>query len=319
MSSMPNKSVDSPPEITDPDVATALAQGPFHAALRAAIHARGLGLDRLRHRLLARDLNVSTTSLSYWQHGRTQPEHPKSLEAVAALEEILQLPHDSLRSLLGSRRARGPRSLRVQQRRPETVIGGGPAMKELCDRLPAAREHHLDCVTQQVTATIDAKGRDAGHRITMLVRARRNNVDRHIALFRGDPGCDVDAVRVIAHRDCVVGRVVRHSREPVMLAEILFGATLDQGDTHLFEFEIADGTGEPAKCYGHGFRYPVEYYTLQVRFDPDLLPRRIFRFTQSRLGSEMRETGDVSLNSWLTAQISQSHVEPGALGIGWEW
>jgi transcriptional regulator with XRE-family HTH domain len=316
---MPNKSVDARTETTDRDVATALAQGPFHLALRAAIQARGLGLDRLRHRLLARDLNVSTTSLSYWQHGRTQPEHPKSIEAVAALEEILNLPAGSLRALLGPRRARGPRSLRVKQRRPETVLGGGAALKELCDRLPLAREHNMDVVTQQVTATIDEHGRDAGHAVTMLARARRNNVDRHIAMFRGDPGCDIDAVRVIAHRDCVVGRIVRHRREPVLLAEILFGVTLDQGDTHLLDFEVIDGTGERAMCYGHGFRYPVEHYTLQVRFDSQLLPRRVFQFAQSRLGTELRETGDVMLNSWLTAQISQSHVEPGALGIGWEW
>ncbi|HZE41979.1 MAG TPA: helix-turn-helix transcriptional regulator [Stackebrandtia sp.] len=316
---MPKESVDSHTENTDPDVAAALAQGPFHTALRAAIHARGLGLDRLRHRLLARDLNVSTTSLSYWQHGRTQPEHPKSIEAVAALEEILNLPNGSLRSLLGPRRARGPRSLRVKQRRPEAVIGGGVAMKELCDRLPAAREHNLDVVTEQVTATIDKDGRDAGHTVTMLVRARRNNVDRHIAMFRGDPGCDIESVRVLAHRDCVVGRIARHPQEPMLLAEILFGVTLDQNDTHLMEFEIVDGTGDRAQCYGHGFRYPVEHYTLQVRFDPEQLPRRVFRFAQSRLGTDLHETGSVVINNWMTAQISQSRVEPGALGIGWEW
>lgn len=316
---MTKNSVDSRVEVSDKAVAAALVQGPFHVALRAAIHARGLGLDRLRHRLLARDLNVSTTSLSYWQHGRTRPEHPKSIEAVAALEEILNLPADSLRGLLGPRRARGPRSLRVKQRRPETVIGGGNAMRELCDRLPLAREHYLDIVTQQVTATIDRLGRDAGHNVSMLVRARRDGVDRHIAMFRGDPGCDIDAVRVIPYRDCVVGEIVRHPRQPVLLAEIMFGTTLSQGGTHLLEFEVVDGTSEPATCYGHGFRYPVEHYSLQVRFDPELLPHRVFRFAQSRLDTDLHETGDITLNSWLTAQFSQSNVEPGALGIGWEW
>lgn len=319
MLSMPNNSVTPRTETTDSDVATALAHGPFHIALRTAIQARGLGLDRLRHRLSARDLNVSTTSLSYWQHGRTQPEHPKSIEAITALEEILNIPAGSLRSLLGPRRARGPRSLRVKQPRPETVIGGGAAMKELCDRLPSAREHNLDVVTQQVTATIDAHGRDAGHAVTMLARARRNGVDRHIVIFRGDPGCEIDGVRVIAHRDCVVGRIVRHPQEPLLVAEILFGMSLGQGETHLFEFEITDGTGERAMCYGQGFRYPVEHYTLQVRFAPDLVPRRVFQFAQSRLDTELREVGDVVLNSWFTAQISRSQVEPGALGIGWEW
>ena len=316
---MANRSVKSRTETADPDVTTALAQGPFHLALRAAIRARGLGLDRLRHRLLSRNLNVSTTSLSYWQHGRTQPEHPKSLEAVAALEDILNVPVGSLISLLGPKRARGPRTLRVKQRRPETVIGGGSAMRELCDRLPLAREHNLDVVTQQVTATIDHRGRDAGHAVTMVSRARRDGVDRHVALFRGDPGCDIDRVRVEARRDCVVGRVVRHRTQPVLLAEILLGVTLSQGDTHLMEFELKDGTGQRAVCHGQGFRYPVEHYTLQVRFDPHQVPRRVFRFAQSRLDGDLREVGDVAVNGWMTAQLSQSQVEPGALGIGWEW
>ncbi|GAA4921064.1 hypothetical protein LX16_4789 [Stackebrandtia albiflava] len=316
---MAMNSVESGSAVTDPAVATALAQGPFHVALRAAITARGLGLDRLRHRLLARDLQVSTTSLSYWQHGRTRPEHPKSIEAVAALEEILNLPPGSLRSLLGPRRARGPRSLRVKQRRPEAVIGGGSAMRELCDRLPMAREHNLDILTQQVTATIDREGRDAGHDVSMLVRARRDGVDRHIALFRGDPGCDIEKVKVTAWRDCMIGQVVRHPTEPMLLAEVTFGTTLGQGETHLLEFAVTDGTSEPATCYGQGFRYPVGHYTLQVRFDPALLPQRVFRFAQSRLDTELQETGDIQLNRWLTAQLSQSNVQPGALGIGWRW
>ncbi|MGH8793944.1 MAG: helix-turn-helix domain-containing protein [Stackebrandtia sp.] len=318
---MPKESVDSRVEIIDPDVATALTEGPFHIALRAAISARGLGLDRLRHRLLARDLDVSTTSLSYWQHGRTRPEHPKSLEAVAALEEILNVPDGSLRSLLGPRRARGPRSLRVKQRRPESVIGGGDAMRELCDQLPAARSHNLDVITQQITAVIDEKGRDAAHTATMLVRARANGVDRHIAMFRGDPGCSVENVRVVAHRDCVVGRVTRHPAQPVLLAEILFGLSLDQGDTHLFAFECGGGNTERADCFGQAFRYPVEHCTIQVRFDPQLTPRRVYRFAQARLDSKskLQETGDVALNNWLTAQLSQSHIEPGVMGIGWDW
>ncbi|CAM3212902.1 Transcriptional regulator, XRE family [Stackebrandtia soli] len=307
------------PAVTDPVVAAALAQGPFHVALRAAIAARGLGLDRLRHHLRARDLNVSTTSLSYWQHGRTQPEHPSSIEAVTALEEILRLPRGSLRSLLGPKRARGPRSLRVKQRRPENVLGAGQPLRELCDQLPLAREHHLDVETQQVVVTIDGDGRDAEHDVTMLVTARRDGVDRYIAMFRGDPGCSIDDVRVVARRDCAIGRISRHHREPVLLAEIIFGTELAQGESHLFRFGVRDGTSNPANCFGQGFRYPVGHYTLQVRFDPSFIPLRVFGFAQSRLATVLHETGDIQLNDWLTAQLFRSNVDPGALGIGWEW
>lgn len=316
---MAKKSVEQRTDFNDLDTPTISTRGPFHVALRTAIEARGLGLDRLRQRLKARNLNVSTTSLSYWQHGRTQPEHARSIEAVAALEEILLVPAGSLRALLGPRRARGPRSRRATHDEPESVIGGGQAMRALCDQLPLAREHSLDIVNQHVTATIDHNGRDVSHLITMTNRARRNDVDRYVAMFRGDTGSQIDAVQVLAHRDCTIGRVVRHEDQPVLLAEVLLGTTLNQGDTHLMEFEFRDGTADRAVCHGHGFRYPVENYSLQVRFDPNLLPRRVFQFAQSRLGVALRETGDMQINNWLTAQFTRSNVEPGALGIGWEW
>ena len=46
----------------------------FADVLRAAIQARGLGLERIRERLLAHGVSVSMATLSYWQSGRSQPE-----------------------------------------------------------------------------------------------------------------------------------------------------------------------------------------------------------------------------------------------------
>lgn len=56
------------------DVATAqldsaLRGGPFHVALRAAIAARGLPLQRVQHHLSRHGVKVGVTSLSYWQQG----------------------------------------------------------------------------------------------------------------------------------------------------------------------------------------------------------------------------------------------------------
>ncbi|WP_326643260.1 hypothetical protein OG884_06800 [Streptosporangium sp. NBC_01755] len=76
----------------DRELRAALRDGPFHVALRVAVQARGLTLNRLRHRLGERGLRVGTTSLSYWQQGLRRPERPESLRAVRALEEILILP-----------------------------------------------------------------------------------------------------------------------------------------------------------------------------------------------------------------------------------
>lgn len=63
------------------DVATAqldsaLRGGPFHVALRAAIAARGLPLQRVQHHLSRHGVKVGVTSLSYWQQGARRPQRP---------------------------------------------------------------------------------------------------------------------------------------------------------------------------------------------------------------------------------------------------
>ncbi|WP_396452938.1 helix-turn-helix domain-containing protein, partial [Actinomadura sp.] len=69
----------------------------FAGALRQAVQASGLTLERIRHRLGRRGLTVSVATLSYWQRGRSRP---RSRTVVAALEEILQVPPGALTELL---------------------------------------------------------------------------------------------------------------------------------------------------------------------------------------------------------------------------
>ena len=71
--------------VADAELDTALRGGPFHVALRAAIAARGLPLQRVQHHLSRYGVKVGVTSLSYWQQGARRPQRPESLRAVRAL------------------------------------------------------------------------------------------------------------------------------------------------------------------------------------------------------------------------------------------
>jgi len=84
-----------------------MAEREFADVLRAAIQARGLGLERIRERLLVQGVSVSMATLSYWQSGRSRPERRDSLAAVALLEEVLELPVGTLSGSLGPPRPRG--------------------------------------------------------------------------------------------------------------------------------------------------------------------------------------------------------------------
>ena len=91
---------NDPAPPVSPELAELLRTGPFEVALRAAIRASRLSLERIQHRLQTRGTPVSITALSYWQSGRRRPERPDSLLALQQLENVLSVPEGSLSALL---------------------------------------------------------------------------------------------------------------------------------------------------------------------------------------------------------------------------
>ncbi|MGW7791174.1 hypothetical protein ACWGKX_27315, partial [Streptomyces tricolor] len=63
-------------DVPTAELDTALRGGPFHVALRAAIAARGLPLQRVQHHLSRHGVKVGVTSLSYWQQGARRAPPP---------------------------------------------------------------------------------------------------------------------------------------------------------------------------------------------------------------------------------------------------
>lgn len=307
-------------ELSNGAAPRASGPGQFAVALRTAIDARGLTLERLQDRLARRGIRVSVTSLSYWQHGRTQPERPDSLRALDVLEEVLEVPPGSLRGLLGPPRPRGPRNLRdAVSERPEEVMGVGAPLSTLFDQIPGSRRHDLDLVSQHETVDLDAKGRLERLTSRTLAEARRDGVDRYVAIYHGDDGCDVDRVEVTAQSDCSVGRVLRDRGAGVVVAEMLFDVALKAGETHLFEFGFTDGTAELTNEHSHGFRCRIDQFVLQVRFDPATLPARCYGFAQNRLDEPQYRTTELTLNAHHSVHIAVGGITGGGVGIGWDW
>lgn len=285
--------------------------GPFHLVLRDAIRERGLPLERLRSRLAERGIDVGLASLSDWQHGRAWPRRPKSLRAIAALEEILDLPQRTLTNLLCSHQ---PPPFRPRQGVDEY---SGP-MAELLDALPGARAWRMEVLTSEQVVHVGpdrSPSRIAGRSVA---RARHDGVDRTVVRYYGAPGCEIDRVEVVPGRNCALGKVLRHHEGHALAAELLFGQRLEAGETWVWEAEIRDPAASRTDC-AHAFRRPEGTCLLEVRFHPDALPDRVYEYFRADLFVEQHVLTELPLTVHNSVHVTTTGMTSGVIGINWEW
>ncbi|MEU6845165.1 hypothetical protein ABZ930_25150 [Streptomyces sp. NPDC046716] len=302
-----------------PALEAALRTGPFHVALRAAIAARRLPLHRVQHHLSRQGIKVGVTSLSYWQQGARRPQRDESMRAVRALEEILQLPDESLIRLLG----RGEKAVAEQQpaprpyRSPSTPSG---VLHRLLTELGSPLDGGLHTVGHFERVRIGPRrellGRDSQH----IVRAHRDGVDRYVAIHHGDPGCSPRDVAVEATENCRTGRMCWDSGSGLLVAELLFDTRLRTGDTHVFRYGFEDGTAGASTEYVRGFSCAGGQYALQVRFADETLPVRCHGFAQRSKAAPRVGHQELALSDrHRSVHLVEQQVRVGLLGIGWDW
>ncbi|WP_372454281.1 hypothetical protein [Streptomyces tardus] len=307
---------ERPPSGLPPELAAALRTGPFHEALRTAIAVRGLALSRLRHRLGQRGVRIGVTTLSYWQQGLRRPARAESLRALPALEEVLEVPPGSLVALLQTDRSGG-----APAARPYRALMESPEpLNEMLADLGSSAEAGVHTVCQIDRITVGARRELLGRQSQHLLRAHRDGVDRYLAIYVGDPGCEVERVRVRETENCRAGYVRSDGGTGIVVAELLFDGRLRAGETRLISYRFEDGTAGESREYIRGFSYSGGQYVLQVGFDPAELPARCHRFARRAVGGP--DTGRTELllsGRYPTVHLAEQQVESGQLGIDWEW
>ncbi|WP_338695394.1 hypothetical protein V2W30_09775 [Streptomyces sp. Q6] len=301
-----------------PALEAILLSGPFHVALRAAIAARQLPLHRVQHHLERQGIKVGVTSLSYWQQGARRPQRAESMRAVRALEEILELPEESLIRLLDP--VGGPAARRPASRSYRSLVAASSVVERLLAELGSPPDGGLHTVGHHERIRIGARRELLGTDSQHIVRAHRDGVDRYVAVHHGDPGCSPSEVAVDAVENCRTGRVRWDEGTGVLVAELLFDAHLRAGDTQLFRYGFEDGTAGASTEYARGFDFGGGQYALQVRFADAALPVSCHRFAQQSAAAPRGSRQELALNGrHRTVHVVEPQVRAGLLGIGWDW
>ncbi|MFD9396396.1 hypothetical protein ACFWBB_38360 [Streptomyces sp. NPDC060000] len=313
---------DAAVDAASAELDTALRGGPFHVALRAAIAARGLPLQRVQHHLSRYGVKVGVTSLSYWQQGARRPQRPESLRAVRALEEILQLPDESLIRLLAEPgggagpTVTGPSAGRSYR----SLLAASGILEQLLGELECPVDGGLHTLGHHERVRIGSRRELLGRESQHIVRAHRDGVDRFVAVHHGDPGCAPERMTVHALENCRAGRVRRHHDTGVLVAELLFDTRLRAGDTFLFRYGVEDGTADVSREYVRGFGAAGGQYALQIRFDENAVPVRCHRFTQHSAAAPRGGRQELPLSGrHRSVHLVEPRVRPGMVGIGWDW
>jgi hypothetical protein len=304
------------------DLAKLLRLGPFSTALRAAIAARGLGLDRIQDRLRQQGIQVSTATLSYWQSGSRHPERAESLRALKLLEPILELPPGSLSALLGAStrrdsRARSGRTTPVPERWP-----GRPEVADLLAEIPTAPDTSLRRLVQRDRVIVGPEGLIRSMTCSQTMRAERDGVDRCPFVFgsKGHTGQDLPTVTNL--RNCELGRVVGRSTQGLIGGEFVFERPLHRGETVRIEYELenppdADDSHYYGDSYSRCFLHAVPVYLVELCFDSGALPERCQQF-KGKLGDRNpRMIRNLGLGVSNTVFAVGQNFGPGYFGIHW--
>lgn len=290
----------------------------FADALSRALEASGLSLERIQRHLESRGVQVSLSTLSYWRRGRSRPERPESLQAVAVLEEVLRLEPGALTGRLGDKRPRGRWVERVAALEgiwQEAALDLGRAITRV-DHLTAAPAKYL--AVRDVTV-VGPDRREVEIRSSAVIEAFEDGVDRILVSKTADE-TDRSPGEITALRSCRIGRVRRDEENKLIVAEVILDRVLRAGDTALVDLRMITDPGADSFSADRTFVRALREYVLEVEFHPDAVPVRCNSFYRTEPGAPDVDTGELWIGTTASAHVVvhealASHV----YGIRWEW
>lgn len=307
------------------DIAATVVSQPNHSgdtrfatALRTAVFASGLGLERIQQRMRARGSVVSVATLSYWQSGRSMPGRRESFVALAQLETVLGLSSGSLMTVVPTRNSgsRGVDSVG----RLASMINAQAELPEIFAALDARLRRSIEMVSDQIVMTVGADRRQHTARNQRIVRALTGGVDRVILLHHVED--DSAALPVVeAQSHCTVGERHVLAEHGVVLTELIFDAPLEKGESIVLDYSRSFGPPYPTDSHHHSHRQlPLREFVIEVRFDPVALPTAVeWRDYDTINPNVPRRTTGLRLNGAHAVTVVRHEVPAGRHGLQWYW
>ena len=268
----------------------------FAAAFAGALEQRGVGLTWLRDRLADRG-------------------HQVSLEAVDAIEELLDLEAGRLSGHLRRRDRSGPTPF-------DELVG---LARQVGQDRGLVGEDAVDRLVVDLVIDVDERGRVTRVRVTQVVVAAREGADS-VTMFvapgvaAGTTAFDVPDeadTRLEAVSGCTVDDVV-HVVDGISAAALRFDRPLALGESVVTEVLLVPLTDEAADDpeWGAVAEQRLESSMVWVRFHPDRLPSRTWvGFQEAGITHEW----EVRLDGATGLLHRQTDFGPGVLTARWEW
>lgn len=298
----------------------ALATGPFSLALRLAVRSSGLTLDRLQVRLREYGVPVSKTALSYWQHGRTQPERPESLRALAIIESLAGVEPGALSALLGPPRPRGRwLSHKPGVLRPDQAWARPDGLARALQRMGTTPEamHHLTSIGLHLQLTVGADRRIDSITYHQVARAEREQVDRKVVAFRTDLA-GAEPLRITGTRGCRPGRQRNDEPTGFTTFELLLDRPLQLGELTVLQYTLEPSPGLADTVHTQRVQRSLRDFSIQLAFPAGVLPARVYHTYRTTV-SDDRTTSELTLGASHTAQFAELDPTSGIYSIAWDW
>lgn len=286
----------------------------FAAALGAAMDARDLPLERIRHHLAARGHEITIATLSYWRSGRSRPERASSLACLGALEEVLRVPRGSLAQLLPPHRRQtapdAPPFVTLGEIRPEE----GAVLEDLIADIDLQWGRDMELLSTQDLVEVDPDRHGSRHVARLVIRSLRDRLDRFPVSFNVYDDGAFPAVTALFN--CRNGRTARNHAEGMMVVEMLLDQPVRLGESVSVEFEmVVKEMGDVTDGVDRGVLRRTRELYLEVAFDPEDLPTWV---------SDYRKVDGVVTEAPLRlaghrASTFATDFGPGLLGINWGW